>query len=219
MATVREVYAGRRDPRSGKIPLKGLSPGGEALQGGWQAWLTGPSQDKNAQAAGYQFASNAFKYFAFSDPAFDFLKLDLGAGFDRAKAKMGPIIDSDDPNLSAFKRRGGKLIQYHGWNDPAIPARSSIRYYEDVGRTMGDTSGFYRLYLVPGMLHCGGGPGPGAVDWVSHLDAWVTENKAPGELTATGPKDASQKLCPYPGVARKSGDAWRCSVGGGKKAR
>ena len=100
---------------------------------------------------------------------------------------MGPIIDSDSANLAAFKKRGGKLIQYHGWNDPAIPARSSVVYYEELGRTMGDTSGFYRLYLIPGMLHCGGGNGPSTVDWISVLDSWVVGGKAPGELTATTP--------------------------------
>ncbi|MBL8773093.1 MAG: tannase/feruloyl esterase family alpha/beta hydrolase [Phenylobacterium sp.] len=207
----REIYAGRKDPRTGRIALPGISPGAEALTGGWQAWITGPSQDRNWQAAGYQFASNAFKYFAFGDPAFDFLTLDLGAQFDRAKAKMSPIIDSDDPDLAAFKRRGGKLIQYHGWNDPAIPAASSIVYYEDVRRTMGDVGGFYRMYLVPGMLHCGGGAAPANVDWLATLDAWVVDGRAPGGLTATGAGGATQQLCPYPSVARKdAGGAWSC---------
>ena len=145
----------------------GFSPGAEAEGNSWNAWITGPTADKHSNAAGYQFSSNAFKYFAFQDPTFDFLKLDLGAQFDRAQAIMGPMIDSPNPDLSAFKARGGKLLQYHGWNDPAIPARSSIRYYEDVGRKMGRTDDFYRLYLVPGMLHCGGGPGPGTVDWLA----------------------------------------------------
>jgi len=132
---------------------------------------------------------------------------------------MAPVIDSADPNLSAFRKRGGKLIQYHGWNDPAIPPRSSIRYYENVRKTMGgDVGGFYRLYLIPGMLHCGGGVGPGTVDWLSQIDSWVTENKAPGELTATAGRGQapggppSQELCPYPGVARKSGDGFACAV-------
>jgi feruloyl esterase len=214
VATARAIYSGRRDPRSGKVVLPGIAPGGEAWNGGWQVWITGPTKERNGEAAGYQFSSNAFKYFAFGDPSFDFLKMDLGAGFDRAKAKMSPIIDSEDPNLAAFKRHGGKLIQFHGWNDPAIPAASSIRYYGEVQRTMGQTDDFYRLYLIPGMLHCGGGAGPSNVDWLSTLDAWVTDSKAPGELTATGAQNASQKLCPYPGVARKSGEAWACALPG-----
>jgi Tannase and feruloyl esterase len=212
-AAARAIYAGRRDPRTGRIALAGISPGGEALSGGWQAWITGAEQPRIGEAAGGQFSSNAFKYFAFQDPSFDFLKLDLGAEFDRAKAKMSPIIDSDSPNLSAFRKRGGKLIQFHGWNDPAIPAASSIRYYEDVRRTMGDTSSFYRTYLVPGMLHCGGGMGPSNVDWVSVLDKWVVDKAAPGPLTATSVANGSQLLCPYPGVARKDGQGgWSCSV-------
>ena len=213
VAAARDIYAGRRDPRTGKVVLQGLRPGAEALQGGWQAWVTGPTQARNSEAAGYQFSSNAFKYFAFGDPTFDFLKLDLGAGFDRAHAKMGPIIDSPDANLAAFKARGGKLIQYHGWNDAAIPPGSSIRYYEDVGRTMGDTSGFYRMYLVPGMLHCGGGAGPSTVDWLGLLDKWVGEKAAPGPVTATSVANGSQLLCPYPGVARKdAAGGWSCAV-------
>lgn len=213
VASARAIYNGRIDPRTGKAVLRGLSPGGEALGGGWQAWITGPSQDKISQAAGYQFASNAFKYFAYGDPSFDFLKMDLGAQFDRAKAKMSPIIDSENPDLSAFRKRGGKLIQYHGWNDPAIPANSSIRYYGEVNRKMGDTSGFYRMYLVPGMLHCGGGNGPGNVDWISELDRWVESSKPPEGLTATSVANGSQLLCPYPGVARQDGKGgWTCKV-------
>jgi feruloyl esterase len=213
VTSARTIYEGRRDPRTGKIAFPGYSPGAEAENNSWNVWITGPTQDKHPNAAGFQFSSNAFKYFAFQDPSFDFLKMDLGAQFDRARAIMAPMIDSADPNLSAFKAHGGKLIQYHGWNDPAIPPASSIRYYEDVGRKMGRTDDFYRLYLVPGMLHCGGGPGPGTVDWLATLDRWVGEKAAPGELTATGAGGASQKLCPYPGVARSDGKGgWSCAV-------
>lgn len=213
VAAARAVYDGRRDPRTGRVALSGVSPGAEALLGSWQAWITGSAQPRISEAAGYQFASNAFKYFAFQDPAFDFLKLDLGSQFDRAKAKMSPIIDSEDPNLAAFKARGGKLIQYHGWNDAAIPAASSIRYYEDVRRSMGDVGSFYRMYLVPGMLHCAGGAGPSTVDWLGLLDKWVGEKAGPGEITATSVANGSQLLCPYPGVARKDAKGgWSCSM-------
>lgn len=213
--SARTMYEGRRDPRTGKIAFPGFTPGAESLSGSWPAWVTGANPETHSRAAGYQFSSNAFKYFAFGDPSFDFLKLDLGAGFAKAKAKMSPIIDAENPNLAAFKKHGGKLIQYHGWNDPAIPARSSIRYYEDVRKTMGDTSGFYKLYLVPGMLHCGGGLSPTNVDWLAAIDEWVTENKAPAAITAVsrgGGEGETQLLCPYPGVSHKTGDAWSCKV-------
>jgi feruloyl esterase len=215
VAAARAIYDGRRDPKTGRVYLPGISPGAEAVSGSWQAWITGPSQAQNANAAGYQFASNAFKYFAYADPTFDFLKMDLGTPTERARAKMSPMIDAASPDLRAFRKRGGKLIQYHGWNDPAIPARSSIVYYEDVGRTMGPTADFYRLYLVPGMLHCGGGLGPGGVEWLSVLDRWVVDKVAPAELTANGAAaSAGQKqlLCPYPAVAQGSGEAWRCAL-------
>jgi feruloyl esterase len=213
--SARVMYEGRRDPRTGRIAFPGYTPGAEALPASWPAWVTGKDEADHARAAGYQFSSNAFKYFAFGDPSFDFLKLDLGRQFDRAQRKMA-VIDSADPDLAAFKKRGGKLIQFHGWNDPAIPAKSSIRYYEDVRKTMGDPSGFYKLYLVPGMLHCGGGPGPSNVDWLSELDQWVTADKAPAAITATAGrsgKGGSQLLCPYPAVAHKVGEGWACKRG------
>ena len=120
--------------------------------------------------------------------------------------------DAGSTDFEAAKLRGVKIVQYHGWNDAAIPPRSSVVYYEDVRKTMGDTSDFYRMYMVPGMLHCGGGLGPSTVDWVALLDTWVNAKKAPGDVTAvTGPGQApggppSQLLCPYPGVGHKAGD-------------
>jgi len=218
VATAKAMYEGRKD-KSGKVVFPGYSPGAESLNGSWNAWITGRQSEENQKAAGPSFSSNAFKYFGFEDPNFDYLKMDTnGPAFDKARKKMAAALDSDSPNLSAFKKRGGKLIQYHGWNDPAIPPKSSIVYYEDVRKTMGDTSDFYRMYLIPGMLHCGGGVGPSNVDWVAELDGWVTQNKAPAAITATAaPNQApggppNQLLCPFPGVARKQGEAWACAV-------
>ena len=217
VATATALYQGRKD-KTGKIAFPGYSPGAESANGSWNAWITGPNADLNQKAAGPSFSSNAFKYFGFQDPNFDYLKMDMGAQFDIAHARMAPIIDSADPNLAAFKKHGGKLIQYHGWNDPAIPPRSSVVYYEDVRKTMGDTGGFYKLYLIPGMLHCAGGVGPSNVDWVAELDGWVNGKAAPGELIAKGGPGqapggpASQVLCPFPGVAKKTGESWACAV-------
>ncbi len=217
VASAKAMYEGHKDAK-GKVVFPGYSPGAEALNGSWNAWITGPNQDTNQRAAGPSFSSNAFKYFGFDDANFDYLKMDMGAQYEGARKKMAAILDSPDPNLSAFKKHGGKLIQFHGWNDSAIPPRSSVLYYEDVRKTMGDVGGFYELYLIPGMLHCGGGMGPSNVDWVATLDTWVNENKAPGELVAKGgPGQAaggppSQVLCPFPGVAKKTGETYACSV-------
>jgi feruloyl esterase len=216
VASAKAFYGGRVD-RSGKIAFPGYSPGAEALNGSWNAWITGPTAENNQRAAGPSFSSNAFKYFGFQDPNFDYLKIDTNsAQFDGALKKMAAALDSPDPNLSAFKKHGGKLIQYHGWNDPAIPPRGSIRYHDAVVQKTADAAGFYRLYMIPGMLHCQGGAGPGQVDWLSILERWVEQNQAPHEVTASSPSGETQLLCPYPGVARKSAAGWACSVG--KKA-
>ncbi len=208
VAAARALYAGLRDPRSGNVVMPGLTPGGEAQPGGWADWVTGPSRDRIAGALSNQFANGFFKYFVFEDPAYDILRLDLGADLDRARDELSKDLDAIDPDLGRFKAHGGKLIQYHGWNDPAIPARSSIVYYEDVARTLGSTDAFYRLYMVPGMLHCGNGPGPGNVDWLGLLDRWVTTGEAPravvaasGSPLAPAPADGrTQLLCPYPQI-------------------
>ncbi len=201
LATAKVIYGGVRDPRNGRLLNVGFSPGAEAATGSWPLWITGPTEAKRASALNYLFSSNAFKYFAFGDPAFDMLKLDLGAQFERGLANTR-VLDSTDPDLRAYRAHGGKLVNYHGWNDPAIPPKASILYYETMARRTGHADDFYRLYLVPGMLHCGGGPGPGAVDWLSVLDGWAREGQRPAAITATGAENASQILCPYPAVAK-----------------
>jgi feruloyl esterase len=204
LATAQVVYGGAKDPRNGRLLNIGFSPGAEALPGSWPLWITGLTEDQRARALNYLFSSNAFKYFAFDDPSFDLLKLDLGAQFERGLQNT-KVLDSTDPDLKAFRDHGGKLVNYHGWNDPAIPAKASILYYERMSRATGRADDFYRVYLVPGMLHCGGGPGPNNVDWLAVLDGWAREGKRPEAVTASGPNNASQTLCPYPAVASKAG--------------
>jgi feruloyl esterase len=164
------------------------------------------------------------KYFIYRDPSFDFLKADLGAKYDRDSRAAAVDIDAVNADLSPFARHGGKLIQYHGWNDPGIAPWGSVRYRNALQSKMGKTDGFYRLYMVPGMLHCSGGAGPGNVDWLQVLDDWVSHSKPPAALVAEAgtnkqAKAKSQLLCPYPQVAKGSGDeasGYRCA--GPKKA-
>ena len=124
-----------------------------------------------------------------------------------------------DPNLRAFRERGGKLIQLHGWDDQLISAQNSIDYYESVlafegsgrGRdaTLRAVQGFHRLFMVPGMLHCAGGPGPTTYDAHGALEAWVERGIAPDSIIAThltnGTPDRTRPLCPYPKVATYKG--------------
>jgi hypothetical protein len=157
----------------------------------------------------------------------------LGAADNLARAdeKMGQPINSTDTDLEAFRASGGKLLQYHGWNDAAIPAVSSVDYYNSVAAKMGglvSIQSFHRLFMAPGMEHCGGGPGPNAVggvfgspspsrdpthDVVSALAHWVEDGAAPSQITATSYRDddpskgvaAQRPWCAYPANARFSG--------------
>ncbi len=211
IASAKAIYGGR--VVDGKPVFSGYEPGAEALKGGWQAWNTGVGRDSWTESAGHAMGSQFMKYFLYADPSFDWLKMDTGAKLDRDRQKLAKDLDATNADLTPFENHGGKLIQYHGWNDPAISPRGSIRYHDAVFAQTHDAASFYRLYMIPGMLHCQGGAGPGTVDWLSILDRWVEEKAAPHEVTATSPNGGSQLLCPYPGVARKTGDGWACSTG------
>jgi feruloyl esterase len=118
------------------------------------------------------------------------------ADLARGERTFGPIIDSDDADLRAFKAHGGKLIQYHGWNDPLIPPGYSIEYQRRMTAKTAGARDFYRLYLIPGMLHCGGGAAPTQVDWQSALESWVEKGVPPADLIAADGKGATQTLRP-----------------------
>jgi Tannase and feruloyl esterase len=121
------------------------------------------------------------------------------------------FLTANDPDLSRYSDRGGKLLIYQGWADPVVPPEDTIRYYESVLRSMGaeHASSAARLFLVPGMGHCSGGPGPNTFDGLSALDSWVTQGVPPSKIIAThstnGTVDRSRPLCPYPQQARWKG--------------
>ena len=113
-------------------------------------------------------------------------------------------MDAIDPNLEAFRRRGGKLLLYAGWGDPVVPPQDTLNYVEKINRTMGSTGDFLRFFMAPGMGHCGGGIGPNEFDAVAAIDAWITKGDAPDKLIATI-GNRTRPLCPYPQVARYKG--------------
>jgi feruloyl esterase len=122
------------------------------------------------------------------------------------------VVNSNDPDLKPFKARKGKLVMYHGWADSDVPPEDGVRYYEAVERAMGgpaQTIDFFRLFMVPGMGHCGGGTGPNAFDAVGSLDQWVEHGKAPEKIVAShisnGMTDRTRPLCPYPQIAKWKG--------------
>jgi hypothetical protein len=127
------------------------------------------------------------------------------------------LANATNPDLGAFKDRGGKLILYHGWSDAAVPPLSTVNYYSQVVSKMGQKAAdFSRLYMVPGMQHCGGGPGPNIFrePITTALERWVENGAAPDTVIAmkykvdgdpTSGVVRTRPLCPYPQVARYSG--------------
>jgi feruloyl esterase len=218
VAAVEKIWNGLRTPEGQQI-YPGIVPGGEAGQGGWQSWITGrtPGQGQH-ELLGVPF----FKFFAFDDPAWDPRSFRFTAkdGFDSdidvVNTKLAGIFNAVNPDLSQFRGRGGKLIQYHGWSDPDITPLNSINYYESVMKEQGGdsqalarTQSFYRLFMVPGMWHCNGGPGATTFDMLEPLDAWVEKGVAPEQVVASrvnnGAVERTRPLCPYPTEAQWKG--------------
>jgi feruloyl esterase len=228
---------GPRNPRTQEQLFVGQPPGTEAVPGGWGAWIT-PANP--AVAIQFMFGNSYYGAAVFENPNWNFRMLDFDRDVRIGDAKAGPVLNATSPDLRSFRASGGKLIQYHGWGDAAIPATSSIKYYETVraflstypdARTPGapPTEDFYRLFLVPGMGHCGGGAGANSFgnggsaaatrgdperDIFTALERWVEQGVAPDRLVGTGratddpSKPLTRPLCPYPQVAqyRGSGD-------------
>ena len=153
-----------------------------------------------------------YRYLAYNDPEWSIAKFDVGT--DPAKLEEGPSgqINALSPDLKAFFARGGKLLMYHGWADPQISPLNATTYYEQVVKAAGGAgkvSGSYRLFLAPGMAHCGGGEGPNDFDKIGTLEQWVEHGKAPDQIVAShskgGAVDRTRPLCPYPQIATYKG--------------
>jgi feruloyl esterase len=209
VGVVRAIYAGPRN-RTGELVFPGWDPGSEAPGGdprlGWTAYIVGQPEPVRLEL---------WKYWVLGDPAFDWRSFDLGRDLNVANALL-PVMNAVNPHLDAFRAHGGKLLMYHGWADNVSSARGTIDYYESVQDAIGDqarTQNFFRVFLVPGMGHCRGGPGTDTFDPVAALAAWVEQDKAPDEILAThqtaGRVERSRPLCPYPQQARYRGTGAR----------
>jgi hypothetical protein len=201
ISTVQVIYQEQKDPLKG-TRLYGVLPGAEAVKGSWDAWLMGT--DAGEQPAGLSFTRSYFANMVMHDPNFDLAKV-TDEDIARGEREYAPILDSSATDLSAFKAHGGRLIQYHGWNDPGIPPGFSLEYHARVAATMGKIDSFYLLYMVPGMLHCGGGDAPTTVDWQSAIEAWVEKGTAPGALTASDARGETQTLSPFEADSASAG--------------
>lgn len=219
IATLRKIYAGPKTSQ-GKQVFPGFVPGGEGGAGGWPGWINGTGREKAAQ---FFFFTQMFSNMVAENPAWDYRSFRMDTDLRRIDEKLGPILNATDPNLKPFLDRGGKLILYHGWCDAALTALNTIDYYKRVVAKVGSkkAASAVRLYMVPGMQHCSGGPGPDQFwglngtpsdaqhDLTKAIEAWVEKGQAPAAITAS--KVASGKvlrtrpLCPYPQLARFQG--------------
>jgi feruloyl esterase len=121
---------------------------------------------------------------------------------------LQPLLSPMDPDLSAFRRHGGKLLLYHGWSDAALSPFMTTRYVDAVFAQDASARADVRLFMLPGVMHCFDGPGPDRVDWLGALDAWAGGGKAPDELTAGFASGGARKVCAYPkkAVYKGTGD-------------
>jgi hypothetical protein len=218
---LKTIYAGASNSRGEQV-FPGRTPGGELGPSGWSSWILG---DAPGAGLGTGFYENYFRYMVYEDPAWNPFTANLDAALHAAEEKTARALNATDPDLHRFEAHGGKLILYHGWNDPAIPAQNTINYYKSVQEKMGApvTERFVRVYMVPGMQHCIGGPGPTLIGQFGTptaeggvfgaLERWVEKGTAPQEVIATkytgdNPRQGVQMtrpLCPYPQIAKYKG--------------
>ena len=197
-------HAGRRVFPGWPVGVEAAAPDGHI---GWYRWLVQPE----GKPISSQFSDAFFRYLAApeKDETLEASQLDL----DRRFPNLDPIrsvLNATDTDLSGFRDRGGKLLMWFGWADPALNPMMGVEYYESVMRSMGPaTPDFFRLFMMPGVFHCGGGIGCDNAQRLGALIDWVESGKAPASIPASrvagGKVTRTRPLCPYPQVAKYKG--------------
>ena len=205
---IRQLWDGPRR-KDGSFLWYGL-PRGADLSALWS------SRGTPLQPQAFALSQDWFRYFLTQDAQFDWKTLTpekYEQFFDQSVEEFSSVIGTDNADLTAFRDRGGKTILWHGWADQLISASGSVDYYKRVVQAMGGaekTSQFMRLFMAPGVGHCGGGLGPAPTGQMEALVAWVEDGKAPDTLPASRPAQGggtprTRPLCQYPMVARYKG--------------
>jgi feruloyl esterase len=197
----KKIYSPAINPRTGQQLFSSLVPGTEL---GWGVQALGPAPSANIY--------DQYRYVVFKNANWDWKTFNFDSDVARGDLPENLIMNATDPNMKPFFSHGGKLLLYHGWSDPNVPTLNTIKYYKGVVDAMGGTSNAsnsVRLFLEPGMGHCGGGEGPNVFDKVGALERWVEQGKPPDDLIAShitdGKVDRTRPLCPYPQIARYKG--------------
>lgn len=199
--------------QAGALRYPGWPHGDEADPAGWEAWMTGPvpgileASGQSAPTVQGMVATQFFKYLVYGDSAWRYTSYDL-ARAARDGARVNAIVSPSNPDLAAFHAHGGKLLLAHGWSDPALSARATIDYFKNVQQRTTLAASFTRLFVMPGVLHCGGGSGCDDVDWTTLIRAWVEQGEAPSRIVARKLRGTevvrTHPLCAYPMTARYS---------------
>lgn len=195
----RKIYGGVK-LGDGRAVISGPVPSSEGVPGNWTSWVASP--------VGALAGQEIYRWMAFDDPDWKIETFDLDRDYPAAREKIGAIINAEDADLRAFAKRGGKLIMYQGWADPVITPRETIDYHEAIARISPAAASNARLFMVPGMMHCAGGPGANVFDMQPALEAWVEKGQAPERIVAVeaGPSPTtSHPLCAWPKTARYNG--------------
>ncbi len=228
LSALKRIYSGARDPVTGDQLYPGYEPGAEGEPGTpgitFASYLYG---SPNPPTLNMLFSSAFYGGAVANVAGYSSLNFDFSKDVETMREAVGRNLDATNPDLEAYKARGGKLLQYHGWYDGSPSPLASIQYYRAVETKLGGldkTQDFYRLYMAPGVMHCGQGPGPNmfgnltdssGVSDAGHnifsaLRAWVEEGREPNAIIATKYQDddvnkgkiMTRPLCPFPRVAK-----------------
>jgi len=226
LAAVKTVYEGPKDAQGNKLD-SGFAFGGENSARGWPRWLTGGLKFQTdldefqdgidvgdnaapvAPSTHFAFGNGVMKYFVYNDPDWSYKNYSF-ENFQKDVELAASTLNANNPDLSAFRKRGGKLLMFTGWSDSAITPLGTIAYYEDVlahDKTAADDT---CLFMMPGVEHCAGGPGPSFTNYLDEIDKWVVSGKAPEQAPAYWldekfKPNGSRLLCAYPKVAKYDG--------------
>ncbi len=198
VTALRGIYTGPRNSRNGKLLYPGFSMGSE---GQVSTLINGKEP--------FPVATSFFRDLVFKNPKWDFRTFNYDRDVKLAEATGSSDLDVPPKGPKVFLERGGKLLLSHGWADGLIPPQSTVDFFSKLERSAGKKGRTNaRLFMVPGMGHCGGGDGPSTIDMLSVIDQWVATGVAPERIVASNAPGATPRtrpLCPYPQEAKYMG--------------
>lgn len=224
LAAVKVVYDGPKDSQGNSI-YYGFPFGGETSPGGWSRWLTGglkgfAGEFQEGVGSGgfeapptpnafYGFGTGIMQNFVYHDPDWTYVGADYD-NFAKESAAAAETLNATNPDISAFRARGGKMLLYSGWSDNAQSGLAMVGYYEGLLSHDSSVANDARLFMMPGVDHCGGGAGPSWVNFLTEIDNWAETGKAPDEivaywLDAQGQPAGGRPVCAFPDVAKYDG--------------